>query len=111
MNTGSYIMGLVGLLLTVVSAQAQWEVRVLTGGGAGRMRTDLYPATSRGEYQVVDRRFSWLLGGSAIHKLSGPLSFSTGLFWSFIAGHDEYWSQDVKIMATDGQVHAQHLFT
>ncbi len=105
MNTGSYIMGLVGLLLTVASAQAQWEVRVLAGGGTGRMRTDLYPATSRGEYQVVDRRFSCLLGGSATHKLSGPLSFSTGLYWSFIAGHDEYWQQDVKIMATDRQVH------
>ena len=98
-------MGLVGLLLSMASAQAQWEVRVLAGGGNGRMRTDLYPATSRGEYQVVDRRFSWLLGGSATHKLSGPLSFSTGLYWSFIAGHDEYWQQDVKIRATDRQVH------
>jgi len=27
------------------------------------------------------------------------------LYWSFIAGHDEYWSQDVKVMATDRQVH------
>jgi hypothetical protein len=33
------------------------------------------------------------------------MSFSTGLHWSFIAGHDEYWSQEVKVMATDRQVH------
>ena len=105
MNKRTYIMGLVGLLLSVVSAQGQWEVGVLVGAGTGRMNTDLWPATGRGEYQVVDRRFSWLLGGSATHKLSGPLSFSTGLYWSFIAGHDEYWQQDVKIRATDRQVH------
>jgi len=96
---------LVGSVFSGYEAAAQWEVRVLAGGGAGRMRTDLYPATSRGDYQVVDSRFSWLLGGSATHKLSGPLSFSTGLYWSFIAGHDEYWQQDVKIRATDRQVH------
>lgn len=96
---------LVGSVFSGREAVAQWEVRVLAGGGAGQMRTDLYPATSRGEYQVVDRRFSWLLGGSATHKLSGPLSFSTGLYWTFIAGHDEYWQQDVKIRATDRQVH------
>ncbi len=105
MNKRTYIMGLVGLLLSVASAQGQWEVGVLAGAGTGRMNTDLWPATGRGEYQVVDRRFSWLLGASATHKLSGPLSFSTGLYWSFIAGHDEYWQQDVKIMATDRQVH------
>lgn len=40
-----------------------------------------------------------------MHKLSGPVGFSTGLYWSFIAGHDEYWQQDVKIMETDRQVH------
>ncbi|MBL0035100.1 MAG: PorT family protein [Flavobacteriales bacterium] len=96
---------LVGSVFSGQEAIAQWEVRVLAGGGAGQMRTDLNPTTSRGDYQVVDSRFSWLLGGSATHKLSGPLSFSTGLYWSFIAGHDEYWSRDVKTSAVDRQVH------
>jgi len=80
-------------------------VRLSAGGGLGQMRTNLFPATSRGEYQVVDHRFSWFLGGSAAHKFSGPLSFSTGLYWSRIAGHDEYWQQDKMIREADRQVH------
>jgi hypothetical protein len=96
---------LVGSVFLGHESAGQWEVRVLAGGGLGQIRTELYPATSRGEYQVVDRRFSWLLGGSATHKLSGPLSFSTGLYWSFIAGHDEYWQQDRKFLVEDRQVH------
>lgn len=105
MNTRSYIMGLAASLVAVAPLQAQWEVGLQAGAGTGRINTDLFPATSRGDYQVVDQRFSWLLGGSATHKLSGPLSFSTGLYWSFIAGHDEYWSQDVKIIEADREVH------
>lgn len=93
------------LLLLHLGAHAQWEVRAFAGGGSGQIRTDLYPVTSRGEFQVVDRRFSWLVGGSAKHKLSGPLSFSTGLHWSFIAGHDEYWQQDRKFRVQDRRVH------
>ena len=102
-------VAVIATIFSLENGQAQWEVNLHAGGGLGQLRTDLYPATSRGEYQVVDRRFSWLLGGSAAHKLSGPLSFSTGLYWSFISGHDEYWSQDVKIMATDRQVHYLYL--
>ena len=49
MNKRTYIMGLVGLLLSVVSAQGQWEVGGLAGAGTGRMNTDLWPATGRGE--------------------------------------------------------------
>lgn len=96
---------LVGSVFSVHQAEAQWEVRVLAGGGAGRMRTDLFVTTSRGDYQVVDSRFSWLVGGSVTHKLSGPLSFSTGLFWSYIASHDEHWSQGKMIRYRDQQVH------
>lgn len=96
---------LCGSVFSGHDALAQWEVRVLVCGGLGQIRTDLNPTTSRGDYQVVDSHFSWLLGGSARHKLTGPLSFSTGIHWSFIAGHDEYWSQDVKVQETDCQVH------
>jgi len=105
MNTRSYIMGLAASLLAVAPLQAQWEVGLQAGAGSGRINTDLFPATSRGEYQVLEQRFSWLIGGSVTHKLYGPLSFSTGMYWSFIAGHDEYWSQEVKIMAADRQIH------
>lgn len=109
MNNTSYILCVVGLLISMAPARAQWDMGLQLGAGVGRINTDLYPATSRGEYQVVDGRYSWLFGVSAAHKLSGPVSFSTGLYWSFIAGHDEYWSQGVKIMEADRQVHYLYL--
>lgn len=96
---------LVGSVFLGHESAAQWEVRVLAGGGQSRMRTDLFVTTSRGDIQVVDSRFSWLFGGSATHNISGPLSFATGLYWSFIASHDEHWSQGKMIRYRDQQVH------
>jgi hypothetical protein len=105
MNTGSYISVLAALLLASTPLQAQWELGVQAGAGTGRINTDLFPATSRGEYQVVDQRFSWLLGVTATHKLSGILGFSSALYWSSIGGHDEYWSRGVKITTSDRRIH------
>jgi hypothetical protein len=105
MNTGSYISVLAALLMASTPLQAQWELGVQAGAGTGRINTDLFPATSRGEYQVVDQRFSWLLGVTATHKLSGVLGFSSALYWSSIGGHDEYWSQGVKITTSDRRIH------
>ena len=96
---------LVCLTLLPVSLFGQWELGVMAGGGAGRIRTDLYPATSRGEYQVVDHRFTWCVGGTLSHALSRLLQFSTGLHWSFIAGHDEHWHPGVMIRSTDRAAH------
>lgn len=86
-------------------AQDFWEVRILAGGGIGKMETDLHPTVSRGDRQVVDVRSSWILGGRVSHPVSGPLSLSIGVHWSHIAGHDEYWSQGKKIEEEDRQVH------
>lgn len=92
-------------VLFVSAAHAQWNIRITGGAGLSRMNTDLSPVTSRGEFQVVDRCFSWMLAGSATHKVTGRLSFTTGLYWSFIAGHDEYWIQNVKVQEADRRVH------
>lgn len=105
MNTRSYIMGLTASLLAVAPLQAQWEVGLQAGVGTGRINTDLFPATSRGEYQVVHQRPSWSAGARATHPISGRLLFSTGLHWTSIGGHDEHWQRSYLSRSTDHRYH------
>jgi hypothetical protein len=98
----------VAQLFVLSSCCGQWRVDILAGGGTGRIRTDLYPIESRGEYQVVERRPSLFLGFTAGHTISGPLSFSTGLNWTMISGHDEYWIRGYRVSVSDRKV--QYLY-
>ena len=83
----------------------QWDVRIVGGGGFGRIRSDESPITSRGEYQVVEVRPSFLLGASLGHKIAGPLHFSIGMHWAMLRGHDEYWIVDYKYSEADRRIH------
>ena len=77
----------------------------MCGGGAGRIRTNLFPLDSRGEYQVVSYRPSWMAGAVALHPLSTHVAFRTGLYWSFISGHDEYWMKGQLYAEADRRIH------
>lgn len=103
-NGSRIIVTWVGLLL-MGSVAAQWEVQTFAGAGLSRMRTDLRPAVSRGEFQEVGHRTGWILGIAASHPLSGPLSFATGLNWSSYTGHEEHWIRGYKAYEGDRRVH------
>lgn len=98
-------MGLTLLLIALAPLQAQWEVGVQAGAGTGRINTDVFAATSRGEYQVMDQRPSWAAGIWAVHPISGKLVFTTGLHWSSVGGHDEHWQRGYLARSNDHRYH------
>lgn len=84
-------MALAASLLSVPGAFCQWQLQAVGGAGASRLTTDLSAVTSRGEFQVVDRRLSWTIGARASHSITDQLAFSSGLIWSAFYGHNEHW--------------------
>ncbi len=105
MNSGSHIGCHMAGLLLAGSLSAQWEVGLQAGAGTGRINTDVFAVTSRGEYQVVDQLPSWTAGAWAAHPITGKLVFSTGLHWTSIGGHDEHWQRDNLSRSTDHRYH------
>lgn len=95
---------LAGLLLAG-SLCAQWELGLQGGAGTGQLVTDLRPAISRGEYQVVDQLPSWTAGAWAAHPITRKFIFSTGLHGSSIGGHDEHWILGHLARSTDHRYH------
>ena len=90
-------------------AFGQWEVGAFAGAGASRINTDMQYVASRGEYQVVDKRFSWALGATVSHSIVMNAHFRTGLIWSAFAGHDELWIRENLTSEEDRKLNYLHV--
>ncbi len=87
----AFAIAVAALLLPATQARGQWEVRAMGGPGLSRINTQMHLARGRDEAQVVQHRFSWLLGATATHPIMDKLDISSGLLWSAFNGNNELW--------------------